>query len=354
MKALMFEKHGPVDQVMKMGTVPVPSKVPAGYILMKVHAASLNPIDKMRIEGGLKALRAETVWPAVVGYDVAGVVERVGPTLPATGAEVDTFAPGDEVVARMQSGPMLPGAICEYSLVECYTVAKKPAGVSFTDAASFPLAGETALQALRLGGVGPGSKVFVSGGAGGVGTLAIQMAKILGAETVATTASPGEKTDLCKSLGADIVVNYRDEKFWEMLKDYDFAFDTTGESAKMSQILKPNLQLKVVTISDTPTVEALEAVGMSPGCVVKIFLGMKRNKLAEAAGKEAGVNWQYMFLQPNGKDMKLIMDWASSGKLKAIIDNVWPLDEAVAAAQRNFSGRAKGKCVVEVIKSPPK
>jgi len=346
MKALLFEKFGPVEKVMKMGTVPVPSEVPAGYILVKVHAASLNPIDKMRITGGLKALRGETVWPAVVGYDVAGVVESVG-------AGVDAFASGDEVVARMQSGPMLPGAVCEYSLVDVNTVAKKPAGVSFTDAASFPLAGETALQALRLGGVGPGSKVFVSGGAGGVGTLAIQMAKILGAETVATTASPGEKTDLCKSLGADIVVNYRDEKFWEMLKDYDFAFDTTGESAKMIQILKPNLQLKVVTISDTPTVEALEAVGMTPGFVVKTFLGMKRNKVAEAAGKAAGVNWQYMFLQPNGEDMRLIMEWASSGKLKAIIDNVWPLDEAVAAAQRNFSGRAKGKCVVEVIASPP-
>lgn len=345
MRALIFDKFGPAESAMRMGTVPVPFEVPEGYILVKVHAASLNPIDKMRIEGGLKALRGEDVWPAVVGYDVAGVVEKLG-------AKVNAFVTGDEVVARMQSWPMLPGGICEYSLVDVNTVAKKPASVSFTDAASFPLAGETALQALRLGGVGRGSKVFVSGGAGGVGTLAIQMAKILGAETVATTASPGEKTDLCKSLGADVVVNYRDEKFWEVLKDYDFAFDTTGESAKMAQILKPNLQLKVVTISDTPTVEALEKVGMPPNFVVKTFLGMKRNKVAEAAAKAAGVDWQYMFLQPNGEDMTSIMEWASSGKLKAIIDNVWPLDEAVAAAKRNFSGRAKGKCVVEVIASP--
>merc|ERR1719223_2487845 len=226
MKALTFEKFGPAEQVMKMGTVPVPSEVPAGYILVKVHAASLNPIDKMRIEGGLKALRGEQMWPAVVGYDVAGVVEKLG-------AKVNAFVTGDEVVARMQSWPMLPGGICEYSLVDVNTVAKKPANISFTDAASFPLAGETALQALRLGGVGPGSKVFVSGGAGGVGTLAIQIAKILGAETVATTASPGEKTELCKSLGADVVVNYPDEKFEDLLNNYDFAFDTTGESHKM-------------------------------------------------------------------------------------------------------------------------
>lgn len=244
---------------------------------------------------------------------------------------------------------MLPGAICEYCVVDIKTVAKKPASISFTDAASIPLAGETALQALRLGGVGPGSKVFVSGGAGGVGTLAIQIAKILGAEAVATTASPGEKTDLCKSLGADVVVNYRDEKFEEMLKDYDFAFDTTHESAKMIQVVKANAGKKVVTISDTPTIEALEAVGMTPNFVVKTFLGMKRNKEADAAGKAAGVDWRYLFLNPNGKDLAELLQWAADGKLKAVIDNVWPLDESVTAAQRNFSGRAKGKCVVQVI-----
>jgi len=342
MKALVFDKFGPPDSVMKIGTVPVPSAVPEGYVLVKVHAASLNPIDKMRIEGGLKALRGEDAWPGVVGYDVAGVVEKVG-------AQVEAFSVGDEVVARIQSGPLLPGAICEYTVAAAHTVAKKPSNVGFTDAASIPLAGQTALQALRRGGVGPGSKVFVSGGAGGVGTLAIQIAKILGAETVATTASPGEKTDLCKSLGADVVVNYRDDKFEEQLKDYDFAFDTTHESAKMIQIVKPNAGKKVVTISDTPTVEALEAVGMTPNFVVKTVLGMKRNKQADAAGKAAGVEWQYMFLNPNGKDLDELLKWVADGKLKPVIDNVWPLDEAVVAAQRNFSGRAKGKCVVQVV-----
>jgi alcohol dehydrogenase len=244
---------------------------------------------------------------------------------------------------------MLPGGICEYCVVDIKTVTKKPANISFTDAASFPLAGETALQALRLGGVGPGSKVFISGGAGGVGTLAIQIAKILGAETVATTASPGEKTELCKSLGADVVVNYREEKFEEMLKDYDFAFDTTHESAKMIRIVKANAGKKVVTISDTPTIEALEVAGLTPNIIVKTALKVKRNKMADAAGKAAGVDWQYLFLKPSGEDLAELLQWAADGKLKAVIDNVWPLDEAVTAAQRNFSGRAKGKCVVQVI-----
>jgi len=342
MKALIFEKFGPADSVMKIGTVPVPSDVPEGFFLVKVHAASLNPIDKIRIEGGLKALSGEDAWPAVVGYDVAGVVEKVG-------AKIEAFGVGDEIVARIQSGPLLPGTICEYCVVDAKTATKKPPNMSFTDAASFPLAGETALQALRLGGVGPGSKVFVSGGAGGVGTLAIQIAKILGAETVATTASPGDKTELCKSLGADVVVNYRDEKFEEMLKDYDFAFDTTHESSKMIQIVKANAGKKVVTINDTPTVEAIEAVGVTPSFVVKTALGFSRNKEADAAGKAAGVDWKYMFLQPNGTDLAELLQWSVDGKLKPTIDKVWPLDEAVAAAQRNFSGRAKGKCVVQVI-----
>merc|ERR1740130_1604127 len=317
MKALIFEKFGPVETVMKMGTVPVPSQVPEGFILVKVHAASLNPIDKMRITGGLKALRGEDVWPAVVGYDVAGVVESVG-------AKVDAFAAGDEVVARMQSGPMLPGAVCEYSLVDVKTAAKKPAGVSFTDAASFPLAGETALQALRLGGVGPGSKVFISGGAGGVGTLAIQMAKILGAELVATTASPGEKTDLCKALGADVVVNYREEKFEETLKDYDAAFDTTNESHKCAAIMKKGSGGKIVTIAGNPTTESLTAAngGVAPSMVVRAFLWSKRNSAAENAAIAAGCEWVHMFLRPNSEDMAELLTWAEEGKLTATIDGV--------------------------------
>lgn len=342
MKALVFEKHGPPDQVLKIGSVPVPFGVPAGFILVKVYAASLNPIDKIRVEGGLKSIRKEDAWPAVVGYDLAGVVE-------ALGASVNAFSVGDEVVARIQNTPLLPGTICEYCVAAANTVAKKPSNVSFTDAASFPLAGQTALQALRRGGVGQGSKVFISGGAGGVGTLAIQIAKILGAETVATTASPGEKTELCKLLGADIVVNYRDERFEEMLKDYDFAFDTTHESDKMCQIVKAHAGKKVITINDTPTVESLEEVGTRPSFIVKGILNMKRNKVADAAGKALGVDWGYMFLRPNGPDLAELLTWASEGKLKATVDNVWSLDDAVAAAQRNFSGRAKGKCVVQVV-----
>jgi alcohol dehydrogenase len=343
MKALIFEKHGPASDVMRVSTVPVPSEVPEGFMLVKVHAASLNPIDKMRIEGALKTTRPEAMWPAVVGYDLAGTVEKLG-----DGVELP-FVVGDEVVARIQSSPMLPGTICEYCIADAKTVAKKPPSISFTDAASIPLAGETALQALRRGGVGPGSKVFVSGGAGGVGTFAIQIAKALGAETVATTASPGEKTELCKSLGADIVVNYRDEKFEEMLKDYDFAFDTTHESAKMIQIVKANAGKKVITISDTPTVQSLEEVGMKPNFIVKTVLNMKKNKAADAAGKAAGVEWLFLFLNPNGEDLAQLLQWVVEGKLKPVIDNVWSLDEAVAAAERNFSGRAKGKCVVKVI-----
>jgi len=273
---------------------------------------------------------------------IAGVVETLG-------ASVNAFSVGDEVVARIQNTPLLPGTICEYCVAAAGTVAKKPSNVSFTDAASFPLAGQTALQALRRGGVGQGSKVFISGGAGGVGTLAIQIAKILGAETVATTASPGEKTELCKLLGADIVVNYRDERFEEMLKDYDFAFDTTHESDKMCQIVKPHAGKKVITINDTPTVESLEEVGQRPSFIVKGILNMKRNKVADAAGKALGVDWRYMFLRPNGPDLAELLTWASEGKLKATVDNVWSLDDAVAAAQRNFSGRAKGKCVVQVV-----
>jgi len=182
------------------------------------------------------------------------------------------------------------------------------------------------------------------------GTLAIQIAKCMGAETVATTASPGEKTELCKTLGADVVVNYRDEKFEDLLNNYDFAFDTTGESHKMPRILKEGEQKKVVTINGIPTREACDDVPtLNPGKRMSFILWLMRNHGAEKAAQECGVDWSYLFLDPTGTDMAQLLSWVEKGQVKPVIDQVWPLEQAKEAALRNFSGRATGKCVVQIV-----
>jgi len=352
MKALTFSKYAgkaPVESVLSVMSVPKPTATPKGFVMVKVVAAALNPIDKLRIKGDIKLLNPEPEFPAVVGYDLSGTIVEVG-------EEVAGFEVGNEVVARMQSKPM-PGSIAEYALVKAKTVALKPAEVSFGDGASLGLAGQTALQALRKLGVTEGSKVFISGGAGGVGTLAIQIAKLLGAGTVATTASAGEKTELCKALGADVVVNYHEEHFEEVIKGYDVAFDTTHEADKCAQVVTPNTGL-VVSIAGTPTVEAItEAAaangGAPPGALVKCFLTLAKDKKVFSAAAKAGITYKYMFLSPNGEDMATLLSWVKEGKLKPVIDSTHPMDQAVEAAKRNFSGHAKGKVVVTVSDESP-
>jgi len=341
MKALAWNAYGEPDAVLAVQDVAKPTDIPAGSVLLRVSAASLNPVDKIRVTGGLKAMRADT-FPAVLGYDVSGTIESLG-------EGVTEWTVGDAVAARTQSGGPQPGTIAEFAVVHAAQLAKKPENVGHNDAASLGLAGQTALQALRRAGCKEGSKVFISGGAGGVGTLAIQIAKILGAATVATTASPGAKTDLCKSLGADVVINYREAKFEEELKDYDVCFDTTGESEKCAMILKSGG--KTVTVAGTPTSEAIEeASGSAPNFVVRSFLWMGRQSAAENAHTAKGCVWNYMFLKNTGTDMAQLLIWTSEGKIKTIIpeDQIWPLSKAKEAADKSFSGRAMGKVIVTV------
>jgi alcohol dehydrogenase len=209
---------------------------------------------------------------SVLGYDVAGVVEEVG-------SEVSSFKVGDEAFARI--GIMRYGGLAEYVVADADTVGHKPANISFSEAAAVPLVGLTALQSLRRGGVTKGSKVFIAAGAGGVGSLAIQIAKtILGASYVATTASPGVGTDLCIAMGADQVVDYRSQDFGEVLKgqDFDMAFDTTNEAKRMGGLLKEGG--KIISIAGTPSIEAITAMlkGSPPSLLIRFYVGEPKSQ----------------------------------------------------------------------------
>lgn len=342
MQAVCFTAYGKDSDALSVKTIPKPSIDQPDEVLIKVHACALNPIDKMRLEGGLAALTPEEYDTSVLGYDVSGVVEKVGDEASKS------FRVGDEVFVRL--GSFKYGAMAEYAVTRVSEIAKKPANISFSEAASIPLAGLTALQALRRGGVKEGSKVFIPGGAGGVGSLAIQIAKkILKASHVCTTASPGAGTDICKKAGADHIIDYRSENFEEVLKggEFDMVLDTMNQAALMGGLLKEGS--KVISISGKPTIEAIEGL-RKPSFVVRAFMFVVRNRKAENAVSKAGGSWEYIFMKPIGKDLAEIATYLESGEIEAVIDTeASSLEDFKVAVDKLWSGRSKGKCVIKVV-----
>lgn len=348
MRALVFSEYGsssqPLSEVVSVRSdIPQPFGISPSEVLIEVVAASLNPIDVIRVQAGLKQLRPEPYFPAVVGYDAAGVVAAVG-------SSVSSVSVGDKVFVRTLT--MKHGSVAEYLITNEAQVAKAPANLSFAECAAVPLAAQTAYQAMMRGGVKEGSRVFISGGAGGVGTFAIQLAKLLGASFVATSGS-STKHELLRSLGADQVVDYKTADFVEVLPhDFDFCLDTTHESVKAVQLVKEGGGGQVVTISDTPTVEALRDVGLDPNFIVQLFLNAKRNTQAEKGAAAKGGKWSYMFLNPNSRDLSQLSEWLSAGRLRVVVDSITPLDDAVKAIEKLASGRATGKVIIQIRPEP--
>jgi len=364
MKAVCFSSFGKdPKEVLQIKTIPKPfldSNAQADQtdqqLLIKVHACALNPIDKVRVNGELAAVMPEQFDDYnVLGYDVSGVVEEVSNTND-TNNDTDTnnkFKVGDEVYVRLNG--MNYGALSEYVVCNTAEVGKKPKNISFSEAAAIPLAGLTAFQSLKRGGVKEGSKVFIPGGAGGVGSIAIQIAKkVLKAGYVCTTASPGVGTELCTKMGADRVIDYKSEDFETVLagEDFDMVFDTMHQGDKMASLLKKGG--KVISISGPPTIEAIEAMNSdgsgSVGFAVKMFMFMIRNRKAEKAAKKAGGSWEYIFMTPNGEELNELGTYLESGELKPVIDTeANGLDDFMTAVDKLWSGRSKGKCVIKIV-----
>lgn len=347
MKAVCFTSYGKTPDALSVKEIPKPFVELPGEVLIKIHACALNPIDKLRLAGDLSLISPEEHDTSVLGYDVAGTVEEIGEDASAS------YSVGDEVYVRLDSKSkgMKYGAMAEYVVCGTAEIAKKPSNLSFVEAASIPLAGLTALQALRRGGVKEGSKVFIPGGAGGVGSLAIQIAKkMLGASHVCTTASPGAGTDVCKKAGADRIVDYRSENVGEVLagEDFDMCFDTMDQAVEFAKLIKKGG--KVVSISGKPTIEAVTEVSGEPSLLVRMAFFLIRNRPAERAINGAGGSWEYIFMRPVGKDLAEIAKYVESGDIVPVIDTEAPsLDEFKVAVEKLFSGRSKGKCVVKVV-----
>lgn len=331
MRAFVLMQYGGADS-MELQDVPIP--VPdEGELRIKVMAAGLNPVDYKMREGGLRVITRLDL-PIVAGSELAGVVEAVGP-------DVRRFDVGDRVYARVDKS--LLGAFAEHAVVHEELTALMPRSLSYAEAASLPLAGLTALQALRDElHVGPGTKLFISGGAGGVGTLAIQLAKYFGAD-VTTTASPRGDA-LVRRLGADVVVDYTAGDFASVLSGYDAALDLIGGDTleQTFRILKPGGT--VVSIAGVPepqtAIQDLEA----PAWVTALFWAISMPVRRRA--RQADAKYRYLFMHPSGADLRFLTRMVGEGQLQPVVDSTYPLERIDEAFEVLEAGRAKGKIVV--------
>lgn len=333
MRALLLNRYGGPEAA-ALGTVPRPAPG-AGELLIRVHAAGLNPVDFKTREGKLKVIQRYSL-PAVMGNELAGVVE-------ATGPGVTHFSPGDRVFARVPKGSM--GAFADYAIVPESVAAPIPALIDFATAAGVPLAGLTALQALRDElHLKPGSRVFIPGGAGGVGTFAIQIAKWLGAE-VTTTASPRGR-DLVERLGADIVIDYTAQDFTDHVRDMDGVFDLLGGEtlSKSFGVVKPGAT--VVSVAALPEPQtALKDLGRGP-LLAALFWFASYGLRAQARRHDA--RYRFLFMHPSGSELAELGQLIDQGRLEPVIDRVFPFEDIGDAFAYLESGRAKGKVVVRM------
>ncbi len=332
MKTLVLKRYGGLDQV-TFADIPRPALKP-DEILVQVHAAGLNPADNKIREGKMKPILRFQL-PATLGSDLAGVVVEVG-------SRVTRFKPGDAVFASIFD--LGTGTLAEFAVVPEHAAALKPANLDFVQAASIPMVGLTSWQALKeRAKLKPGQKVFIPAGSGGIGTFAIQLAKHLGAK-VGTTTSTGN-VDLVQSLGADEVIDYKQQEFEEVLRDYDAVLGTVRGDAieKSLRILKP--KSIVVSLIGPPDAVFARARGMN-FFMVFVF-GLLSRKIIRHARKH-GVEYSFLFVHPDGRQLAEIAKLLEAGRIRPVIDKVFPFDQAKDALAYLEKGRAKGKVVVQM------
>jgi NADPH:quinone reductase-like Zn-dependent oxidoreductase len=302
---------------------------------VQIHSAGVNQLDSKIRDGEFKFFLPYKL-PFPLGHDVAGVITKVG-------SGVRKFKVGDAVYARPADFKI--GTFAEFISIHENDVALKPATLSMEEAASIPLVGLTAWQALvEKANLKKGQKVFIQAGSGGVGTFAIQLAKHLGA-TVATTSV--ESFDLVKRLVADVVIDYKKDDFEIILKEYDVVLNSQDKKTleKSLRIVKPNG--KVISISGPADPDfAIQIAG-------NLFFKIVMRILSAGVRKRAtrlGVNFSFLFMKAHGEQLGEITKLVESGFIRPVIDKVFPFEQTNEAISYVEAGRAKGKVVIQIKK----
>ncbi|MGR4030740.1 NADP-dependent oxidoreductase [Bacillus sp. ZZQ-131] len=318
---------------MRMAEVPTP-EINEYEVLAEIHAASINPID-FKIRDGKVKMLLKYEMPLILGNDFSGVIVKVG-------AKVTNFKVDDEIYARPRKNKI--GTFAEYIAIHEDDIALKPKNLNFEEAASIPLVGLTSYQALHdIMQLQKGQKILIHAGSGGVGTFAIQLAKIMGAIVTTTASEAG--ANLVTSLGADEIINYKTEKFEDILKNYDAVFDTIGGATleKSFNIIKSGGN--IVSVSGMPNARFGKEFGSG---FFKTLLFSLASKKLTALEEKHNAQYSFLFMKPSGDQLRTIANYIEAGKIKPVIDRVFPFEDAQKAMEYSESGRAKGKLIVKI------
>ena len=332
MKALIVDRYGGNDGV-RAGEMPDP-ELRDDDVLVQIHAASVNPLDLKIRDGKLKLILLYRL-PFVLGNDLAGVVVRVG-------SRVRRFKRGDEVYARPDKDRI--GTFAEFISMNEDAVAIMPKKLTMEEAASIPLVALTAWQVLiERANLKKGQKVLIHAGSGGVGTLAIQLAKHLGA-IVATTTSTAN-LDLVKGLGADVVIDYKKDDFETILHDYDVVLNSLGRETleKSLRVLKPGG--KLISISGPPDPDF--AKDLRTSWILRMIMRLLSWRI-RAKAKRHRVSYSFLFMRASGDQLRAITSLIDSGIIRPVVDRVFPFESTKEAMAYVENGRAKGKVIVKV------
>ena len=332
MKAFIVKRYGKKEKL-QLTEISAPV-LKDNDVLVQIHAAGVNLLDSKIRNGEFKMILPYKP-PFALGHDVSGVVTKLG-------SKVRRFKVGDEVYARPSDHRI--GSFAELIAINENDVALKPKNISMEEAASIPLVGLTAWQALiEKANLSKGQKVFIQAGSGGVGTFAIQLAKNLGA-TVATTTSAAN-INLVKSLGADIVIDYKKDDFETILKDYEVVLNSQDNKTleKSLRILKPGG--KLISISGPPDPDFAKEIGLNRFMkLITYFLSLRTRKKA----RRLNVSFSFLFMGAQGEQLSQITKLIESGVIKPVMDKVFPFEQTNEAMTYVETGRAKGKVVVKL------
>jgi len=337
MKAFVVEKYA--KDGLHAATVPDPTVGPRD-VLVRISAASVNPLDKMTRNGEFKRLIKHKP-PFVLGHDMAGVITEVG-------ADVRDFKVGDEVYARPRD--LRIGTFAEFIAIDQDDVAPKPNSLTLQEAAAVPLVALAAWQILvDRAHLQQGQKVLVHAGAGGLGSTVIQLASHLGA-LVATTTDTAT-ADLVRNLGADVVVDYTKQDFSQMLSGYDLVVDSLGGQnlEKSLTVLKPHgLAIGVAGPPDAGFAKQLGAPA-----ILGVVMSLLSRRIRKAA-KALDVRYEFLFMQANGSQLRELGALYDAGALRPVIDTTFPFDQTTEAMAYVEQGRTKAGKVVVMMPFPPK
>jgi len=303
-------------------------------VLLEVHAASINPIDYKIVQGGLKRIEKRR-FPSALGFDVSGLVLAVGD-------HVNRFKAGDEVYARASRERI--GTFAERAAIDERYVALKPPSLSHLETASIPLVGLTTVQALvDRAHAKRGQHVLIHAGSGGVGTFAIQYAKALGLQVTTTTSS--KNATWVKALGADEVVCYDRENYLDRGATYDIVYDTLGQNYTTDAFKAVKRGGVVVSIAGGPDKQLAEQV--NAGWFLRLIMNLMSRHVYELAERTSASYYRFLTTS-HGAQLADIAALIEAGKIKAVIDKVYPFTQIIEAMIYAAGGRVKGKVVVQM------